>query len=226
LLDREHYTQQPARRLAEYEQTLPKGRGYVSLALSPRSEESWQQVLASLELLGDELVDTFLVLLAVALETNEPERITLPFAITADDILAICQKKKSKGSYAARQRQRVLEQVRTLALQQGKQWQVESPLLEILMNSQPENEICIEHTCWQTWQLKIGDWVSMIPELQSKTALMARQVLHYHAKKQKHEKRLGRSLTGLYRINAHRQQGRVKVSMGVLLEQAGDYPRS
>src|SRR5438105_2964448 len=52
LLDGKHYTQQPARRLAEYRQTLPKGRGYVSLALSPRSEESWQQVLASLDLLG------------------------------------------------------------------------------------------------------------------------------------------------------------------------------
>jgi hypothetical protein len=53
----------------------------VSLALSPRSEESWLQVLASLELLGDELVDTFLVLLAVALETNGPERITLAISI-------------------------------------------------------------------------------------------------------------------------------------------------
>ncbi len=47
LLDGKHYTQQPARRLAEYRQTLPKGRGYVSITLSPRSEESWEQVLAS-----------------------------------------------------------------------------------------------------------------------------------------------------------------------------------
>ncbi len=91
--------------------TLPKGRGYVSLALSPRSEESWEQVLASLDLLGDELVDTFLVLLAVALDINGTERITTPFAITADDILAVCRKKKSKGSYPARQRQSVLAQV-------------------------------------------------------------------------------------------------------------------
>jgi len=50
---------------------------------------------------------------------------------------------------------------------------------------------------------------------------MARQVLQYHAKEQKYEKRLGRYLTVLYRINAHRHEGRVKVSMGVLLEQAG-----
>jgi hypothetical protein len=50
----------------------------------------------------------------VALDTNGTERITLPFAISPDDILAICQKKKSKGSYPARQRLKVIEQVLTL----------------------------------------------------------------------------------------------------------------
>src|SRR5437763_14490310 len=53
LLDGKHYTHYPAHRLAEYRQVLPKGRGLVNLALSPRSEESWEQTLASLELLGD-----------------------------------------------------------------------------------------------------------------------------------------------------------------------------
>jgi len=61
----------------------------------------------------------------------------------------------------------------------------------------------------------------MLPELQSQIALMARQLLHYHAKQQKYEKRLGRYLTVLYRINAHRHESKVKVSMGVLLEHAG-----
>jgi hypothetical protein len=53
---------------------------------------------------------------------------------------------------------------------------------------------------------------------------MARKVLHYHSREQKHEKRLGRYLTLLYRINAYKNEGRVKVSMGVLLEQAGIMP--
>lgn len=231
LLDGKHYTQHPARRLAEYKQTLPRGRGYIGLALSPRSEESWEQVLLSLDLLGDELVDTFLALLAVALDTNGTERITTPFTITADDILAICQKKKSKGSYTGRQRLNVIEQVRTLSqvsvhatlvLRDGKPWHVESPLLEILMNEQPEwDETCLEYKHWHPWCLKIGDWAAMVPQLRYQTAVMARQVLQYHAKEQKYEKRLGRYLTVLYRINAHRHEGRVKVSMGVLLEQAG-----
>jgi hypothetical protein len=167
-------------------QTLPRGRGYVNLALSPGSEESWEQVLASLDLLGDELVDTFLVLLTVALDTNGPVRITTPFAITADDILAICQKKKTRGSYLTRQRQSVLEQMRilaqvsvqaTLVLRDGKSWQVKSPLLEILIHEQSEkNETRPGHARWCPWHLKIGDWAGMIPELQSQTALMARQL--------------------------------------------------
>jgi len=231
LLDGKHYTQNPALRLAEYRQTLPKGRGYVSLGLSPHSEESWEQVVVSLDLLGDELVDTFLVLLAVDLDTNGPVRITLPFAISPDDILAICQKKKSKGSYPARQRLKVIEQVLTLArtsvqatlvLRNGKPWHVESPLLEVLMNEPHEvNELWPGRESLHSWHLKIGDWASMIPELQSQTALMARQLLHYHAKQQKYEKRLGRYLTMLYRINVQGHEGRVKVSMGVLLAQAG-----
>ncbi len=160
LLDGKNYTKYPARCLAEYRQTLPKCRGHVDLALSPRSEESWDHVLASLHLLGDELVDTFL-----------------------------------KGSYTARQRLNVIEQVHilartsvyaTLTLQQGKPRLVESPLVEMLVNEQPElNETGRGH-------LKIGDWAAKVPELQYQTAVMARQVLQYHAKKQKHEKRLGR----------------------------------
>jgi binding-protein-dependent transport system inner membrane component len=207
LLDGQHYTHYPAHRLAEYRQVLPKGRGLVNLALSPRSEESWEQTLASLELLGDELVDTFLVLLAVALDTHGTERISTPFAITVDDILALCQKKKSKGSYPVRQRLHVIEQVQilsrvsvraTLVLRDGKQWQVESPLLEILQGEQPEaNKSYPGYTDWHPWYLKIGAWASMIPKLQSQTVLMTRQLLHYHARQQKYEKRLGRYLTVL-----------------------------
>ncbi len=231
LLDGKKYTKNPADRLAEYTQTLPHGRGSVRIVFSPHNEESWEHVLASLNILGDELVDTFLVLLAVALDTHGTEHITLPFALTPDDILVICQKKKSKGSYSNRQRQNVIEQVQTLArasvyatltLPWGKPWHVESPLLEIIMTARPDESRSGQKDEWRhQWHLKIGNWAAMVPELQSQTAMMARQILQYHAKAQKHEKRLGRYLTLLYRINAHKNKGRVKVSMSVLLEQSG-----
>src|SRR5436305_3372843 len=231
LLDRKKYTKNPVHRLAEYTQMLPHGRGSIRIAISPHSEESWDHVIASLRMLGDELVDTFLVLLAVALDVNGTEHITIPFAITADDILMICRKKKSKGSYSGHQRQNVLEQVQTLArtwvhatliLHGGKIWHIESPLLEIVMTAQPhESKTGREYEHLHQWHLKIGNWAAMVPELQSQTAIMARQVLQYHAKEQKHEKRLGRYLTLLYRINAYKNEGLVKVSMGVLLEQSG-----
>jgi hypothetical protein len=231
LLDGNRYVQHPARHLAEYLQTLSKGRGSVSLAFSPRSNESWEQVLLSLQLLGDELVDTFLVLLAVALDTNGTKHITLPFSITADDILVICQKKKSKGSYTARQRLQVSEHIwvltrvcvqADLALRDEQQWHVESPLLEVLMSERDEEEqLSPGDKDQSSWQLKIGEWAASIPQLQSQTSVMSRQILRYHARKQKYEKRLGRYLTVLYRINAHRHEGCVRVSMGVLLEHAG-----
>jgi len=233
LLEGKNYTKHPARHLAEYRQALPKGQGSVSIALTPRSEETWDHVLVSLDLLGDELVDTFVVLLAVALDTNEAEHITNPFAITADDILAVCQKKKSKGSYSPRQQQSVHEHIHTLArasvrvtlLGESKQWQVESPLLEMLINAPLQgNETHTRHKDWQPWHLKIGNWIAMEPQMQYQTAMMARQVLQYHAKEQKHEKRLGRYLTIRYCINAHSHKDRVKVSMGMLLAQAGITP--
>lgn len=230
LLDEKKYTRRMVHNQAEYTLTLPKGKGSMSIMLSPLDGESWNHVLASLYMLGDELVDTFLVLLAVALDTHGTGHISNPFAITADDILAICEKKKSKGSYSSNQRQNVIEQLRTLArasvrasltLHHTKQRHIESSLLEILKIEQ--TDVRKFQPGDETWYLKIGDW-ALVPELQYQTAVMSRKVLGYHAKEQKHEKRMGRYLTLLYRINAYKNEGHVKVSMGVLLEQAGIIP--
>ena len=115
LLDDKKFIITPESQLAEYAQTLSRGGGYVNIVLSLRREKSRDCVRDSLDVLGDELADTFLALLAVALDTNGTEHISLPFTITPDDILSIRQKKKSKGSYSAYQRQIVIEQVQTLA---------------------------------------------------------------------------------------------------------------
>lgn len=223
--------QHRAYHFVEYKQTLPKGRGYVSLSFLPATEEPWEQVFESLELFGDELVDIFLVLIAVALDTHGPWCITRPFTITPGDILEISQKKKSKGSYPARQRLKVIKQIElltctvvraTLFLQDGNSWYIESPLLEMLLaEPQALDEPWPGYNNTRPWHLKIGDWATMVPQLQSQISLIPRQVLHYHARNQKYEKRLGRNLTVLYRTNAPRNGGCVKVSMGTLMEQAG-----
>ena len=234
LLDDKKFIITPESQFAEYAQTLSIGGGYVNIVLSLRREKSRDCVRDSLDVLGDELADTFLALLAVALDTNGTEHISLPFTITPDDILSIRQKKKSKGSYSVYQRQIVIEQVQTLAhasvsatipLHKAQRRQIESPLLELLSTDQPYswNEHVGSGLC-QSWYLKIGDWAAMVPELQYQTAVIARRVLGYHSRKQKHEKRLGRYITLLYRINAYKHAGKVKVSMGVLLEQAGITP--
>ena len=234
LLDEQRFIITPESQRAEYSQTLSKSGGYVNIVLSPRWEESRDCVRASLDMLGDELVDTFLALLAVALDINGTQHVTLPFTITPDDILSIRQKKKSKGSYSAYQRQKVIEQVQTLAhasvsaaipLHNAQRREIESSLLELLSTHQPCNrKTYADSGLCQSWRLKIGDWAALVPESQYQTAVMPGQVFGYHSKKQKHEKRLGRYITLLYRINAYKHAGKVKVSMGVLLEQAGITP--
>src|SRR5947209_8638575 len=77
---------------------------------------------------------------------------------------------------------------------------------------------------WEKRQVKIGDWAAMIPEISQQTAIMLRQVLKYHSHNQRYEKRLGRYLTLMFRVNAARKGGVFQCSMGVLLEQAGIIP--
>jgi hypothetical protein len=96
LLDGKKYTKNPADRLAEYSQTLPHGRGSLRIVFSPHSEESWDHVLVSLNILGDELIDTFLVLLAVALDTHGTEYITLPFAISRCSTVSMLTKTRAE----------------------------------------------------------------------------------------------------------------------------------
>src|SRR5690242_20598291 len=99
----------------------------------------------------------------------------------------------------------------TLTLHHGKERYVKSSLLEMLMSSQVHDSIVgHKHDHSQHLHLKVGDWAAAIPELQLQTVMLSRQVLQYHAKEQKHEKRLGRYLTFLYRINAHKNEGHVK----------------
>lgn len=230
LLDSKKYTLS-AHQMSKHTQILPHSKGTVHMSFSPRSGETREQLLASLFLLGDELVDTFLVLLAVALDCHGAASINLPFPIQVDDILTICQKKKSKGCYSERQRQKVFQQIlvlsrasveATLTTSRGKTWNVKSSLLDIEIAGQPYNSM-ITQAYERPMQLclRIGDWATAIPEHQFQIVLLPRQVLQYHAKEQKHEKRLGRYLTLLYRINAYKNEGFVKVSMGVLLEQSG-----
>ncbi len=230
LLNADQYTTYSDRRIAVYTQSFAKGKGQISLMLAPKSGEAWNHVLTSLRTLGDELVDTFLALLAIAIDIHGAEYITRPLTLHPDDLLAICQKKKSHGSYTAEQRATVMEHLHTLSriqvsatltLRSGKQIRVESTILD---SSEATDEQRSQAGCWHSQHVQLGNWSTMLRRWRRQIAVLARRVLSYHAKKQKYEKRLGCYLTLLFRINARKHGGRVKISMRVLLEQSGIIP--
>src|SRR5207245_758992 len=129
-----------------------------------KSGEAWNHVLTSLRTLGDELVDTFLALLAIAIDIHGAEYITRPLTLHPDDLLAICQKKKSHGSYTAEQRARVMEHLHTLSriqisatltLRSGKQIRVESTILD---SSEATDEQRSQAGCWHSQHVQLGSW--------------------------------------------------------------------
>ncbi len=234
LLNVDQYTKDLDRRVAVYRQAFAKGKGQISLVLAPGSGEGWEDVLTSLQTLGDELVDTFLAFLAVAIDTYGAEGLTQPLTLHADDLLAVCQKKRTHGSYTAGQRTRVMEHLRTLsriqvhatlALRGDRRVHVEGTILDMLDDHRSMDAQRIGGDYQHPQRLQLGNWVMVIPQWRHQIALMARRVLGYHAKTHKYEKRLGRYLTLLFRINAHRHGGRARISMEVLLEQAGIVPK-
>ncbi|HZT98515.1 MAG TPA: phage antirepressor N-terminal domain-containing protein [Ktedonobacteraceae bacterium] len=230
LLSQHEYVQHPELGIAEYQRFFARNKGQILITITAGSDENWDMVLRSLNVLGDEIVDTFIAALALAIDSNGARQISAPFYLSPDDILATCQRARSNGSYTPIQRSTVTEHLRTLSrthvrasfpLRRGREAFAESPILEVLggrigvMNTLTGEEI------WEKRQVKIGDWAAMIPEISQQTAIMLRQVLKYHSHNQRYEKRLGRYLTLMFRINAARKGGTFQCSMGVLLEQAG-----
>jgi hypothetical protein len=238
LLSGKSYTQYPDRQIAEYRLSFAKDKGQIVITISPGNDENWGAVLKSLNVLGDEVIDTFIALLAIAIDTNGAHNITMPFYVNPDDILAACQRKRSNGAYTPLQRANVIDHLRTLShahvratliasyKRRSKQVELraESAILDVLSGKVGEYETLTGEEIWEKRSIKIGDWAGMVPEMSRQTAVMLRQILKYHSQNEQHEKRLGRYLTFQFRINAHKHNCIVHRTMGVLLEQAGINP--
>jgi len=238
LLNSKSYTQYPDRQIAEYRLSFAKDKGQITITIAPGSDENWSAVLKSLNILGDEVIDTFIALLAIAIDTNGANNITMPFYVNPDDILAACQRKRSNGAYTPLQRANVIEHLRTLShahvratliasyKRRGKpvELRAESAILDVLSGKVGEYETLTGEEIWEKRSIKIGDWAGMVPEMSHQTAIMLRQILKYHSKNERYEKRLGRYLTLQFRVNAQKNSSVVRRSMAVLLEQAGIVP--
>lgn len=237
LRDKNAYTPYPEQGLAEYTRQFYKERGQIIVTIKPLESEAWETVLSALNTLGDACIDTYIAVMAIAIDRNGTDHIRTPFLISPDDILEVCEKKKSHRSYTPLQRAEVIKHLKTLSQahviatmpgpgrRRGRKTEdtvlrAEGAIIDLLSFKIGEYSTITGEEIWEKRSIAIGQWVTMIPELNSTTATMLRQVLAYSAKNERYQKRLGVYLTFMFRINA-RRGGVFECSMSALLEGAG-----
>ncbi len=235
--------------IAEHKHRFDKEKGQIIIAIHPSEGEGIKEVLHAVNHLGDGCIDTHIAVLAIALDKNGAERIHTPFMIDPDEILEVCGKKKSKGSYTPLQRAQVIKHLKTLSQARviatmpgrppsgrgrrrndGTVLRAEGALIDLLSFRIGEYHTITGEEVWEKRTIAIGRWATMIPDLSGKTAMMLRQVLAFSTKNERYQKRLGIYLTLMFRINAKRINAGYKgafpndISMSALLEGAGIVP--
>lgn len=255
LLEKDRYTLYENERTARYKQNLGKDRGNIIVDINPSNGEGWDNVQSALNMLGDEVVDAYCAVLAIGLEKNGVEHIREPFLLSPDDILEICGKVKSNRAYKPTQRAVTIGHIKTLSMitvkatlplagnehlvrakrgrpskgetpkKEGTFIQIKGALIDLLSFKIGEYSTITGDALWERQSVSIGEWVTMIPDLNKRTAIMLRQVLKYSAKNEVYQKRIGRYLTLMFRTNAsHGGTFPQGIRMGTLLEQSNITP--
>ena len=229
------YENYPDQRIAEYSQPIGKKQdGRLIITIKPLENEGLDTVLAALNTLGEGCVDTYVALMAIALERNGTENIRMSFLIDADDILSVCGKKKTNGSYTPQQRAAVTAHLKTLSQSHiiatlprpdGKRGKTtvlraEGAVIDLLSGKIGEYSTITGEALWEKRSVALGEWITMIPDLNQVTATMLRKVLAYSAKNEAYQKAIGRYLTFMFRVNA-KKGCTVTRSTKALLDGAG-----
>ncbi|SRR5579885_765940 len=240
LRDKKDYKPIPDRGIAEQTRPLHNEEGQITITIKPLENEGWETVLSALNTLGDACIDTYIATIGIAIERNGLEHIRTPFIISPDDILEFCGKKKSKGSYTPFQRAEVIKHLKTLsqahviatmpgpgrrrgARTEPTTIRAEGAIIDLLSFKIGEYSTITGEEIWEKRSISIGEWINVIPQLNSQTATMLRQLLAYSAKNERYQKRLGIYLTFMFRINA-KHGGVFERSMGTVLDGAGIIP--
>jgi hypothetical protein len=230
------YVSDEIRGLLEHKHSFAKQRGQITIQIHPLMDEGFDTLLAALNTLGDGCIDTYVAVMAIAIERYGVAHLRTAFEISPDDILAMRGKKRSNGSYAPFQRADVIKELKTLSQARviatmprsgrgrraGTEIRAEGALIELLDFKIGEYSLVTGEEIWERRSIILGKWVSMIPELDSQTAVMLRQVLAYSAKNERFQKRLGLHLSIMFRVNArHSGQFPKGISLRALLEMSG-----
>jgi hypothetical protein len=231
LLNKTEYQKQTRRgkEIAVYRAPLAKGKGELTITISPGESQPWDVVGKSLDVLGDEVVDTYCALLALALDRFGSSRLDEPFFLNPDDILHICQRRQSNGAFTPPQRARVIEHLQVLnqahvlasmpGSRPGHEYRAESAILDLLPATIGEYRTATGATLWERREVKWGRWVQMVPKLSDQTAMMLRRILQYHPQRERFAKRLGRFVS-----LQEPSQGYLVLKLRTWLREAGIQP--
>lgn len=177
LLDGRDYIQFPEQQIAEYRES-PGTRGEVVIPIAPGHEVTWEHVLSALMYVGDDVVDTFCAILALAINANGDE-VWRPFYVDLDDIVWLCQQKWSNRTNTAEQRAAVIASLNALARsmvtvtvpgkRRGRELRLHSAIVALL-GTVGEYSTETGECVWLTRQIKIGDWARLAPPLSCRTA--------------------------------------------------------
>ena len=204
LLSAKEYTPDPEQRVAVWQPPLVTQQ--VTIQLSRQEGETYQQMMAVLEQLGDEAADTFCALVAIALDTNGSKGIAQSFYLSPDDVLAFLGRHESNRAYTATQRATMIGLLNTLARIQvsaiapnprrkNRIYRMNSAIVNLLSDTIGEYTLDTGEILWQRRKVALGNWASVAPQLSSQTVDMLRRILSYHPQRDRFAKRLGRFLT-------------------------------
>jgi len=246
--DPDTYEQYSDRGIAEHRHSFADGDGKAILTISLQSGEGWENIITAVQNLGPGVKDTLSAALALAIDFNGIDHIREPIRVNPDTLLEICRKKKTNGSsFSPAQRAEIIKDLKTLSqshvivtapLSERKRnkpgrkrkgaprnertyIRAQGALIDLLSFKIGEYNLITGEEIWEERSISIGEWVAQIPGLSRQTAVMLRQVLAYSAKNQIYQKELGRYLTFMFRINAHKPGGTFECSMKALLDGAG-----
>ena len=98
------------------EQESERKKGQIMITIEARDDFPAQESIEkTLQELGDGLIDTYTALLIISVHQNGVGNIHATFEVNADDILEVCGKEKSGGSYLPWQRESVTRHLKALS---------------------------------------------------------------------------------------------------------------
>lgn len=222
-------------------------KGQVILSIPVMPDDTWDTVTQALQVLGDGVVDTFHALVAISLQKHGLAHMREPIEFSPDTILELTGKGKNNDSgYTKEQRKEILKHIKlmshvhltaTIPTYRAKSIKGRSipqktitiakgAILDLLSFELKEYDAITGEEILTMHSVALGKWTELIPGVTDKIALISTKVLEYSAKNQIYPKLIGRYLTKMFRINAHRNncEFRYGISMRALFEGAGIEP--